>query len=195
MTTFNKPVLLAELQDRIVLIQNNLPVFFQLSNEELNFKPAPDKWSIAEVFEHLNITHGIYLASIEKKLKGEVKILLLNTKAVGWAIGYMKKLCPRQMVQFLKMKAPKFLHAPFKQLDGKDVLKYFNEQLDDIHDVLEQAASLNIEKIKIPLSFTTLLSLRLGDILRFLIAHSERHLLQAQKVAKQLPKIQLAKAI
>jgi hypothetical protein len=61
------------------------------------------------------------------------------------------------------------------------------KQLDEFDHVLELSQYVDLQKIKIPFSFTKLLKLRLGDNLRFIVAHNERHLMQAQKILKQLP--------
>ena len=64
MTVFSKQGLLTELLDRIELIKARTQPFLRLSNEQLNHKPDPAKWSIAEIFEHLNINHNIYIGHI-----------------------------------------------------------------------------------------------------------------------------------
>jgi DinB superfamily len=186
MTDFNKKTLLAGLHDRTEVVRNNMQSFLRLSNEQLNHKPAPDKWCIAEIFEHLNITHGIYLHSINEALTNAP----INAKEIfksNWLGNWVyEKIIPRQDGSVFKMKAPKFLTAT-SNLDGKAVLDKYMKQLDEFDHVLELSQYVDLQKIKIPFSFTKLLKLRLGDNLRFIVGHNERHLLQAQKVLKQLP--------
>ncbi len=40
-----------------------------LSREQLQYKPAPDRWSVAEVLEHIIIVEGRVLGSIEKTVQ------------------------------------------------------------------------------------------------------------------------------
>src|SRR5215813_13257213 len=39
-----------------------------LSEEQLKFKPAPEKWSVLEVAEHIYLAEGLLFASVEKAL-------------------------------------------------------------------------------------------------------------------------------
>jgi hypothetical protein len=39
-----------------------------LSDAQLNFKPAPDRWSIAEVLEHISLAEGFILQNVEQKI-------------------------------------------------------------------------------------------------------------------------------
>jgi DinB superfamily len=187
MTDFNKKNLLSGLHDRTEVVRNNLQPFLRLSQEELNYKIAPGEWSIAEVFEHLNITHSIYLHAINEALKDasiNAKEIFKSNWLGNWAY---EKIIPREDGSILKMKAPKFLHPPVTKLNGAAVLEKYMRQSDEFDHILELSQYVDLQKVKIPFSFTKLLKLRLGDNLRFIVAHNERHLLQAQRVLKSLP--------
>src|ERR1700730_4863976 len=109
MPVFNKQNLLAELIDRTELIISNTQCFLRLTNEQLNHKPAPDKWSIAEVFEHLNITLEIYINAILAKITNAEDVNNGRTYKSGW-LGdwFYDKNMPRPDGSVFKMKAPKF---------------------------------------------------------------------------------------
>jgi hypothetical protein len=186
MTDFNKKDLLSGLHDRTEVVRNNLQPFLRLSNEDLNYKAAPDKWSVAEVFEHLNITHGIYLHAINEALK-DAPINAKETFKSNWLGNFAyEKIIPREDGSIFKMKAPKFLHPTTSRLNGASVLEKYMQQLDEFDHILELSQYVDLQKVKIPFSFTKLLKLRLGDNLRFIVAHNERHLLQAQRVLNAL---------
>jgi DinB superfamily len=187
MTDFNKKALLAGLHDRIEVVRNNIQSFLRLSNEQLNYKPGPDKWSITEIFEHLTITHGIYLDSIGRLLTHAPVNAKENFKSNWLGNWAYEKIMPRPDGTVFKMKAPKLLQAKTRNMDGAAVLNNYMKQLDEFDHVLELSQYVDLQKIKIPFSFTKLLKLRLGDNLRFIVAHNERHLMQAQKILKQLP--------
>ncbi len=187
MNAFHKKTLLNELHDRLEVVRNNMQPFLKLLPAQLHWKPAPDKWSIVEIFEHLNITHGIYLKSINTAL-GDAPIHARETfksNLLGkWSYDF---IMPREDGSVFKLRAPKFLQANGADLDGTKVLAAFMKQLDDFDHILELSRYVDLQKIKIPFSFTKLLKLQLGDNLRFIVAHNERHLLQAQKVLAMLP--------
>ncbi len=182
MAIYKKQQLLSELLDRTDLISSSVQNFMRLSNEELNAQPAPGKWSIAAVFEHLNITNDIYIRRILKKMQQAPDIDGSLFRS-GWLgdLAY-EQIMPRPNGTVLKLKAPHLLRPSGDQLNGHEVLNRFLQQMDMIHDILRHAASKDLERIRIPLASTRMVSLRLGDSLRFVIAHCERHLLQAKKV-------------
>jgi uncharacterized damage-inducible protein DinB len=187
MTTFSKKHLLYELVDRTELIISNTRPFQRLNNEQLNYKPAAGKWSISEVFEHLNITHHIYLHSILSKISQapEVKSSMYNSSWLGDLL-YTKTM-PRPDGTVFKLKTRRLLQPTAREFNGNDVLNRFLQHQDSIHDVLLHASTKDLRCIKIPFSFTNVLKWRLGDNLRFLIAHNERHMLQAQRVLEKIP--------
>jgi hypothetical protein len=186
MSTFNKKNLLSELHDRLELVRNNVQPFCRLSEEQLNSRAIPGKWSIAEIFEHLNITHGLYLRAINNVM-ADAPINNKDKFNSGWMGNlFYNIIMPRPDGTVFKLKAPKKLHSKTVQLNGREVLGKFLQQIDEFDHILELSAYVDLQKVKIPLSFTNLVKLRLGDILRFIAAHSERHLLQAQRVMKKL---------
>jgi len=107
MAVFNKQNLLSELTDRTELVISNTQPFLRLTNEQLNEKVSQDAWSIAEVFEHLNKIHQIYIKDIVQKLTG---LQILSKKQIsiadGLATSFMKKLCHDLMVRSLSSGHP-----------------------------------------------------------------------------------------
>jgi hypothetical protein len=60
----------------------------------------------------------------------------------------------------------------------------------ELLEVIDKAATVNIRKVKVPISISKLIRLRLGDALLFVAYHNERHLQQAINLTKlaQFPK-------
>jgi uncharacterized damage-inducible protein DinB len=69
-------------------------------------------------------------------------------------------------------------------LNVDTVLKEFLAGQDKLQQLLEQAKGKDLAKIHIPITLTKLIKLRLGDTLRFLIAHEQRHMIQARNTLK-----------
>jgi hypothetical protein len=59
----------------------------------------------------------------------------------------------------------------------------FLKQQQHLESLLTQAKAIDLVKAKTPVSLTRLLKLRLGDTLRFLVYHIERHVLQAERIS------------
>jgi len=187
MTSFNKKELLSGLHDRIELIRNNLQPFLRLPDEHLLKNPTAGKWSIAEIFEHLNIIHGGLLQSIGKVMR-KAPINSRESFSSGWIGDKLYRLMmPRPDGTVFKMKTPRRFQAGPAPLHPRKVLDTFMNQLDEFDHVLELCLYVDLQKMKLPFVFPRGLKLRLGDGLRFIVAHCERHLLQARLVLEQLP--------
>jgi hypothetical protein len=187
MAVFSKQGLITELLDRTELIKASTQSFLRLTDDQLNFKPDTAQWSIAETFEHLNISNGIYIRSILARISGAPDVKA-DKYTSGW-IGDLvySKIMPRPDGTVFKMKTGKLSCPPGGVLDGPDTLHRFLQQCDMIDDILRHSATKDMQRIRIPLSFSSFVKLRLGDILRYLIAHCERHLLQAHRVMGLIP--------
>ena len=187
MTTFNKKNMLSGLHDRVEVIRNNMQPFLRLPDEYLVRRPSPVKWSVAEIFEHLNIMHGTFLHSIGKCMSNAP----INGREVftsGWIGNWIyNKMMPRPDGSVFKLKTPRKFNAAVTPLDPRRVLDTFMKQLDEFDHVLELCHYIDLQKIKLPFAFPRGLRLRLGDGLRFIVAHSERHLLQARNTLEQMP--------
>ena len=67
------------------------------------------------------------------------------------------------------------------ELDVREALESFLRHCDALDDILRHAAGKDLRRIRLPFLMPRLVRLPLGDVLRFLVAHGERHLLQAQR--------------
>ena len=83
-----------------------------------------------------------------------------------------------------KMKTQKKMSFP-NSLNIDTVMKEFLAGQDKLLQLLELAKGRNLEKIHIPVSITKLIKFRLGDTFRFLIAHEQRHMIQARNTLRE----------
>jgi hypothetical protein len=187
MAVFNKQGLITELFDRTELIKASTKPFLRLTEEQLNFKPGPGSWSIAEIFEHLNICNNIYIRSILSRITTAPDEKTEEYRSSWLGDWIYEKVMPRPDGSVFKIRARKTMHAGGCLLNGQETLHKFLQQCDMIDDILRHVTTKNLQRIRIPFSFSRLLHLRLGDNLRYLIAHSERHLLQAHRVMALAP--------
>lgn len=142
-------------------------------------EPAPGKWSVIQVLEHLNSYGRYYLLAIERSLENDKPAV--EVFRPGWLGNYFTKLMkPGEDGAIInKMQSPKD-HRPSKYLDVFPVLTTFLEQQHYLLELLELAKSKNIGSIRTPISISRLIRLKLGDTFRFLIAHEQRHFVQIE---------------
>lgn len=174
-----------ELIEELILITetaaNAARKFKTLSTEQLNYRAAPGKWSILECLEHLNRYGDFYLPEIEKRIleqQGKTYSPVFRSGIVG---NYFANLMRPQQGQVKKMATPKDknpLHAAL----SITVIDRFIKQQERMVSLLRMARAVDLTRTKTAISLTKMLKLRLGDTFRFVIYHTERHMLQAAQV-------------
>jgi len=188
MKKYNSQVLLEELQSNVrqlVLIANKLKL---QDPGVLLEQPAPGKWSVVQVLEHLNSYGRYYIPAIEKSLlQNRPATELFKPGFIGDYFTKMLAPSEKGTVKY-KMNAPKD-HKPSAHLDHQPVLKTFLEQQQTLLELLEKAKTKNIGRIRTPISISRFIKLKLGDTFRFLIAHEQRHFIQITNTMAQVKKI------
>jgi hypothetical protein len=182
MAVFSRQGLITELLDRTELIKAGSAAFFRLTDEQLGFSSGPGIWSIVEVFAHLNLSNEIYIRYILPRVtlapdhpSDEFRSSWLGDLAY-------EKIVPRADGSIFKMKTAKSVLPVKPREDLKEVLHTFHRTCDAMDDILRHSATKDLRRIRIPFHFIPFLQFSLGETLRFLIAHNERHLLQAQRL-------------
>ncbi len=183
---YNSTELLESLRSQTEkFLQKAVTEWQMLPAEVLSTKPAPEKWSIAQCLEHLNIYGQYYLPAMEKAIleaRRQGRWPASATFHPGWLGGYFTKLMRPQPDGRLssKMKAPENAR-PSTDPDPQAMLAEFIDQHETLLKLLDVAASVSLHRIRIPISIAPWLRLKLGDTFLFLVAHTERHVLQAER--------------
>jgi hypothetical protein len=182
MAVFSRQGLITELLDRTELIKAGSAAFLRLTDEQLGFSPGSRNWSIVEVFSHLNLSNEIYIRYILPRvtLAPDRPSDDFRSSWLGdWAY---EKIVPRPDGSVFKMKTAKSVLPIKPKTDFKEVLDEFHRTCDAMDDILRHSATKDLRRIRIPFHFIPFLHFSLGETLRFLVAHNERHLLQAQRL-------------
>lgn len=181
MAVFSRASLITELLDRTELLKVNTQVFFRLTDEQLHYRPAPGKWNIAEIYGHLNLSMDASVRTILYRIT-RAPDTPGDEYVSGWLGDWAYSLImPRPDGSVFRLKARKMQRPDTVNLVAREELDTFQRHCDALDDILRHVASKDLRKIRIPFLMPRLVRLRLGDVLRFLVAHSERHLLQAQR--------------
>jgi len=186
--TINSQELLADLKSRTTTILQALEKdLTPLSFQQLNWKPAPDSWSILECLQHLNLYGEFYIPEIGKAINRHQASNSQELFKSGLLGNYFaKSMLPKNGVVTNKMKT--FKDKVPAQSDLKlEVLQTFKKQQEQFLDLLNQAEKINISKAKTPITISNLIKLKLGDTFRFVIYHHQRHMVQIEGLLKQMP--------
>lgn len=157
------------------------------SNAVLLQQPAPGSWSAAQCLDHLNGYGNFYLPALEQAIN-KATHHQWNAKPEfrsGWLGNYFTNLMQPKPDGALKskMKAPEG-HRPAPQLDAPAILAEFISQQEKMLTLLQRAEKTDLARMRVPTSLSSLLKLNAGDTFRFLIAHQQRHMLQALRAVR-----------
>jgi len=153
---------------------------------KLSYPPAEGSWSVAQCLEHLNAYSRYYLPQIDKETTIVSKDLNAWFVPGFWGDRFVKMMMPKNVYEVTnKMKALKG-YRPERGLNVEGVFKEFYEHQNRLLRLLDVSRKRNMSTIKIPVSISKFVKLKLGDTFRFLIAHEQRHIMQARNALKSL---------
>lgn len=185
MAKFKTEALLNELVQDVQRIKEAAEFFKSGDQSKAVYAPDPGRWSVVQIIEHLNAYNRHYLPVIEK----ELALVTHDTNAWFtsgyWGEKFTKSMKPTNVYEIKnKMKTMKKMSFP-NSLNIETVMKEFLAGQEKLLQLLERAKGKDLAKIHIPITLTKLIKLRLGDTFRFLIAHEQRHMIQARNTIKE----------
>lgn len=149
-----------------------------LPDQVLTQKADATSWSALECIEHLNRYGHFYLPEISKRI-AETRTEAVPVFKSGWLGNYFaNSMWPKE--QLNKMKTFAAMN-PLNSNVGPSVIGTFIFQLQTLLDLLQQCRSVNLNAIKTSISISSLIKLKLGDTLRVVIYHNERHIRQIKR--------------
>jgi hypothetical protein len=163
-------------------IQNKL---FKLKVNQLTWKPNPQVWCINEVLAHLNqyavYYHETFINKIENTKFNEPKSQFISSPLGKSAWKSMKLGAANNIKR--KFQSPKNLNPTnHPETVCDDELNIFEKKQIELIDIIEKAKEVNIQRVKIPISISKFVRLKLGDALLFVVYHNERHLQQIKNL-------------
>ena len=164
--------------------------FKNLTVKDLNYKENPEKWSVLECIEHLNLYGDFYLPEIERRILSQDTSTSQVVFQSGWVGDYFARLMKVNNGKLKKMKSPRDKN-PANSALSITTLDRFLKQQERLKTLLELARKADLTRTRCSISLTPLIKLRLGDTFRFFIYHIDRHVLQATKVKESLRKADL----
>lgn len=151
----------------------------KLPEEKLQQKNKPEAWNALECVAHLNRYGNFYLPEIEMRLNAAKKSnpqVIFKSGWLGNKFALMMLPGAKGMSTFKEMNT---LNGNCTKAD----LDEFIHQQQKMLALLKRCENANIGTLKTSISISKFIKLKLGDSLRVVIYHNQRHLLQAQKAA------------
>ena len=184
MAKFKSEDLIKELKEDVQRLQEAAEYLKNTEKSKLVYALNEGKWSVVQCLEHLNAFGRYYLPVIEKAIvvKSGEKSAWFNSGFLGDY--FTKSMKPKNVFEIKnKMKTMKNFNFP-NSLNVDTVMKEYIDQKAKLQHLLDMANDRDLNSIRIPITLTKIIKLKLGDIFRFLIAHEQRHMMQARNTLK-----------
>jgi hypothetical protein len=168
--------------DQLISIKQDAPgIVAGLSDAQFNWRPAANRWSIAECFNHLNASARELLARIDESIRrGRERGL---TSAGPFALRLIDRVVARALEPPARLRVRTVpALAPPPERANADTMKEFFEWQERFAERLRAADGLDLGRIRTASPVSTWLSYSLGGAFAVFLAHERRHLWQARQV-------------
>lgn len=155
--------------------------FKSLSAAQLNFKNDAQEWNILQCLAHLNLYGTFYLTKIEEQiLKQEIGTnnQIFKSGILGNYFANMMQVKPNKLKKY---KAMKRMTVESEVLTATTIDRFLKQQ-ELLKTLLKQCRNIDLNRPRIETALHGLIKLNMGDTLRFLVYHTERHILQAENI-------------
>lgn len=159
--------------------------FGGLTTEQLNWKPNPDTWSVAQNIEHLIIINESYYPILTALHEGKYK-----TPWIG-RIGFIVNLFGKTVFKAVdparrkKMKTFPIWEPSTGKVPGTILAKFEKHQA-DLKQRIQASQALPDKHVVIASPANSNVVYRLGTAFDIIVAHEQRHLEQAKEVLQEL---------
>ncbi|MDN5211244.1 DinB family protein [Fulvivirgaceae bacterium BMA12] len=165
--------------------------FGALSVEELNWKPNPETWSIAQNIDHLIVINSTYFPVISNLKSGNYKLPFMAK--FGFMVSFFGKTILNASKPDRKKKMKTFpIWEPAKSYISPDILARFSKHQSELKQAIE--ASEDLIKIGSIISSPANKNIvyKLETAFDIIVVHEQRHLEQSKDVLSLLGKMATA---
>jgi len=171
------------LSEAPLLIDTANKQFSSLSENQFNWKPSEEKWSIGECIDHLIVTHKLYNSKFKElqplfEDSDEGSFKFKHTFSGRMLLKYVDPNSPK------KVKTFKVFKPSMRQINT-NIIRSFCEEVETMISFAEKLHGADLTKLKIISPVTRLLRMNIGDALLINLYHDKRHLNQAEKIINE----------
>jgi hypothetical protein len=174
------------IENSIKAFNNNLlrieNTFVSVSENQLNWKPDAENWSIGECINHLTITNAKYFHNMDNVT---IKSKVITKDDYSYEQSFTGKLLTKAVdpLNVKKIKTFKVFNPTLSSIPSSivDEYKLTARKLIELINLLK---GVNLKKTKFSSPVNKLIRMNLGDPLIFIPRHDERHLNQAEQIMK-----------
>lgn len=176
-----KSVLIDDLRLRTQENIKNVEALTSRNTSLLNKRFNAKSWSALECIEHLNRYSRFYLPELSVRLKEARRAPENHFVKSGFLGGYFAASVSNKP-KLKKMKTFKEMNPVGSDLSGDVLTQFVNDQY-ELLNLLNEAQQKDLTNTKTAISISKYLKLRMGDTLRVVVYHNERHIAQAYRAS------------
>ena len=153
-----------------------------LTLDQVNWRPAPDRWSIGECISHLNVSIRAALPALDRAIETarERGFTGAGTPRYGWFATWMVRAQEPPVKRRVKT-FPVFQPVATRH-DAARLHPEFRAVRDELRERLARAAGIDWGRARVVSPASRFFRLPFGAYVAFLLAHDRRHLWQAREV-------------
>ena len=157
----------------------------ELNDEQARWQPSPERWSIADCLEHLNVAAEQILPVLTRTIEDAQKSRDPEPSLPkSFRHGFMGNFLVRMLEPppRWRLRAPRLYEPAAGDRSFEEIRVRFADLHDRLLEQVDASRGLHLARVKMASPFTRLLRLSLGQWFGFLAAHDRRHLWQARQV-------------
>ena len=152
--------------------------FATLTHSQLNWKPTPSQWSIAQCLDHIIVSNTTYFPIFDQLLQGQYKLSLFQR------LNPFKKSFGPMMVRTLGPGIPKkFISPKIFEPSASDIhpgiVNDFIQHQEKLKNYFKQLSAMNGTTTVIASPVSSMITYSLDDALQIIAGHEQRHVNQA----------------
>jgi hypothetical protein len=163
------------------ITQRFMNEFGNLSEEELNWKPSPKVWSVAQNLDHLMVINKTYYPVIQSAKNSSYSLPWIGK--IGFMVNFMGKMILDSVQPDRRKKMKTFpLWEPSASNFSRDILEKFKAHQEDLKNMISDSEELLKKGTVISSPANKNIVYKLETAFEIIITHEKRHFEQAKEL-------------
>lgn len=165
--------------------ENFTRTFGSFTSDQLNRKPDPQTWSVAQIIDHIMKVNESYYPVIESVRKGEFKLPFISR--TGFMVSFLGNLVLKSMQPDRKRKVKTFpIWEPASKDIAEGILERFQKHQGEIKLLINDSVDLIENGTIISSPANKYIVYKLETAFDIIVTHEQRHYNQAVEVNETL---------
>lgn len=150
----------------------------ELAYLQIGWRPPDGGWSIGQVFEHLILTDTPYLENMRAAMHGAQR------GGVDWKPSFMGGMIIRAVSPEATRKTKAFRNFQPGPQPRANVIDEYLARREQLVALIGEARGIDLRATRMRSPIVRLVRLNLGDAIQIMVAHTQRHLQQVERVRR-----------